>query len=686
MVKDSNPSLKKKRKVDDSEKETETDLYKRVVEFEEKEAVNHKNSQDAKMFFDLCQDIRESIQRIHAHKKNASSKESVLKELQFDIFVKLCIIKKLNRIDKLKHVVERETLAVEKQKCDSIKLNYQNLVYELQHLVGEIKKCLAFKSKDEDIELVPFEEFMKDAPKALTEKFIEYNPGDPEQAHSLRLTRLEWELTQRKNLAQLCKSLVEEKQKLEEDLIEHREKLSALGPLLENVVKATHPLQEHLQISEHERRVEHHLAPLLPEPLYIFYVHIAAYRSVHNINLEVEVLGDATDAEQWKEAAELSDILNEEESEQEADAQEIEEVIKPKKRRHRKSAVQEVEEVDPLEEKKKKLLKTHPLSIQVTAAIDQHFSLVMQLRYYDKLKIITVSSDVKIPSDVTANTAREILCGESVLSGLTDDDDDGRESPNPAVSYQLKRAGFSCFAQVVNEIGHPYRWAQRVCGTDFLTKQTNDSKIANSNVETVVKSLFKSLKARYDLAKQMQMLEQNKVSEVPTSLDLPPIVGSFPSKWSSATYHQFCQAEFTQHQLEEELVSSSDMFYSLRVSRDNAVLDAFVVIRKNYPVVPPLFALSVNYEKKKHHFLNCEDIRDIERTINTSWAITSGKESSWLLAAQVTNLCACLDMFLETTFPAKFSQKTSFIWSSCGRNRRRPYKYKKMGTGLFTQY
>nr|CAI5853903.1 unnamed protein product [Callosobruchus analis] len=661
MVKESNTSIKKKRKTTDGEKETQTDLYKKVVEFEEKEAANHNSSQDAKIFFELCQDIRESLQQIHTQKKSDSAKESTLKDLQVDIFIKLCVIKKLNRIDKLKHVVEREALTIEKQKCDSIKLNYQNLVYELQHLVGEIKKCLAFKSKDEAIELVPFEEFMNNAPKQLTEKFVKYNPEDPEQAHSLRLIRLEWELTQRKNLAQLCKSLIEDQQKLEQDLIEHREKLSALGPLLSNVLKATRPLQEHLQISEHERRVEHHLAPLLPEPLYIFYVHIAAYRSVYNIKLEVEVLGDESDALQWKEVAELSDVPNEEESEQEADTQEVEEVVKTKKRRHRKSAIQEV---DPLEEKKKMLLKSHPLCVQVTAAIDENFSLVMKLNYYDKLKIITVMSEVNLPSDITAHTASEILCGESVLSGLTDDDDDGRECPNPAVSYQLKRAGFMSFAQLVPEIGHPYRWAQRVCGTDFLTKQTNSNQIANSNVETVVKLLFKSLHARYDLAKQMQMLEQNMVSEVPASLDLPPIVGSAPSKWSSASYHQFCQAEFTQHQIEEELVSSTDTFYSLRVSRDNAILDAFVVIRKYYPEVAPIFALCLNFEKKKHHSLNCEDIREIERVINTSWTIGSGKESSWLLAAQVTYLCSCLDMFLETTFPAKFSQKTSFIWSS----------------------
>lgn len=67
------------------------------------------------------------------------------KDIQLEIFMKLLVVKKLNRIDKLRHVFGRELLSVEKQKCDSIKLSYQNLVYELHHLVSETNKCKAFK-------------------------------------------------------------------------------------------------------------------------------------------------------------------------------------------------------------------------------------------------------------------------------------------------------------------------------------------------------------------------------------------------------------------------------------------------------------------------------------------------------------------------------------------------------------
>lgn len=70
------------------------------------------------------------------------------------------------------------------------------------------------RSADEKIDLVPFEEFLKNAPESSTSKFKDFDSNDHEQAHSLRLARLEWELTQRKDLAEQCKVMDEEKMKM----------------------------------------------------------------------------------------------------------------------------------------------------------------------------------------------------------------------------------------------------------------------------------------------------------------------------------------------------------------------------------------------------------------------------------------------------------------------------------------
>lgn len=76
----------------------------------------------------------------------------------------LVALKKLNRLEKVRSRAGREALHKEKQRVDSTHLLLQNLLYEADHLNKEVTKCFQFKSKDEEIELVPVKEFYKSAP------------------------------------------------------------------------------------------------------------------------------------------------------------------------------------------------------------------------------------------------------------------------------------------------------------------------------------------------------------------------------------------------------------------------------------------------------------------------------------------------------------------------------------------
>lgn len=198
-----------------------------------------------------------------------------------NICVRVALLKKLNRIDKIQHVFYKEKQITENQRCDSINLTNQNLVYELHHLLSEINKCKAFKSGDEDIELIDFDSFMQNAPESLTKKFIKFNENNTEEKHALRLARLEYELQQRKSLAEQCKSMQEEKKRLAADIVERKKKINALLPLLKNIINATKPLQAHLDLPTDQIRTEHKLANLLPDPLYIFYANCVSYTTVY---------------------------------------------------------------------------------------------------------------------------------------------------------------------------------------------------------------------------------------------------------------------------------------------------------------------------------------------------------------------------------------------------------------------
>lgn len=80
----------------------------------------------------------------------------------------LVALKKLNRLEKVRTRAGRDALHKEKQRVDSTHLLLQNLLYEADHLNKEVTKCLQFKSKDEEIELVPLGDFYKDAPPEIS--------------------------------------------------------------------------------------------------------------------------------------------------------------------------------------------------------------------------------------------------------------------------------------------------------------------------------------------------------------------------------------------------------------------------------------------------------------------------------------------------------------------------------------
>lgn len=77
-------------------------------------------------------------------------------------------LKKLNRLEKVRTRAGRDALHKEKQRVDSTHLLLQNLLYEADHLNKEVTKCLQFKSKDEEIELVPLADFYDNAPAEIS--------------------------------------------------------------------------------------------------------------------------------------------------------------------------------------------------------------------------------------------------------------------------------------------------------------------------------------------------------------------------------------------------------------------------------------------------------------------------------------------------------------------------------------
>lgn len=142
-------------------------------------------------------------------------------------------------------------------------------------------------------------------------------------SHQLQLSRLEWELQQRKELASQCHKLETEKQKVADEIINKQERLDKLGPQLTHILEIVKPLQEHLGLSNHMVRQDHHLAHLLPNPLYLLYAKVDAYTQVYDKNTTVHILGEEEEAKQLKEESTLQSFS----ADSESDAEDVTEVI-----------------------------------------------------------------------------------------------------------------------------------------------------------------------------------------------------------------------------------------------------------------------------------------------------------------------------------------------------------------------
>lgn len=88
--------------------------------------------------------------------------------------------------DRVKAETERAKAPV-----DSTTLQLHNLMYEKGHYVKAIKACKDFRSKYPDIDLVPEEEFHRDAPEKIKGSKL-----SNDISHDFMLKRLNYELHQ----------------------------------------------------------------------------------------------------------------------------------------------------------------------------------------------------------------------------------------------------------------------------------------------------------------------------------------------------------------------------------------------------------------------------------------------------------------------------------------------------------
>ncbi|CAG9786801.1 unnamed protein product [Diatraea saccharalis] len=684
-------STKKRRKINSSSstevgKQGPADLYKRVVEFEEIESQLRPAEKDAALFRKICHDVRQIFSDISELKsKDTDEAKEKINSKRVEASLLLVTLKKLNRLEKVRTRAGREALHKEKQQVDSTHLLLQNLLYEADHLNKEVTKCLQFKSKDEEIELVPLEDFYKDAPEEISRPEVTKT-----DEHQLQLARLEWELQQRRDLAGACSELVASKERVAAAIAAARSRLDALAPHLRDVLKATKPLQECLAMRLDEKRDESRAASLLPPPLFLLFANSSAYSDA--LGEEIVTLSISGDEDEARRLEQQSSVENEliVSNDSDSDQDNNDEDQREKKKRHHRTS--KISKEEKAEAKKKEVFRKHPLNVQVSVKVQDGTALNLIFSYLLHLKIITVKFTVSLPKPVTGVSAADVLNGSCILNELYPADS-GNDSPHPATAYLLKVAGITeDFQHFISEVGRPYIWAQRMCGLDFMATVFDNQKnnktfqpcptLSVTTVEHFILTLRKRMKSRVDLMKELQDLECGKI------LPLKGIYGSIRlsgslTQWQSVGWPEYSQSPSTTFLISEGLVSQNDMLYRAIITRQSAKLVALVALKSDYPKKSPIFSLTLHWNGTHHSGIN-DDIRDIERVINTDWCVESSKQP--LLTIQMTKLLTYMDILLETSGSLEFPPDKVMFSPVRGRNRIKPYKFIKQGTGIFVQF
>lgn len=357
-----------------------------------------------------------------------------------------------------------------------------------------------------------------------------------------------------------------------------------------------------------------------------------------------------------------------------------------KKRRHRSAKISKEEKA---EAKKMEALRKHPLNVQVTVKVQDGTVLTLIFSYLLHLKIVVVKFTNSLSKPVTGVSAADVLNGHCILNELYPGDT-GNDSPHPGTAYLLSAAGVTCnFQQCIPEIGRPYIWAQRMCGLDFmaaliyhkLNRVVQPSQgLSVTTVENFILTLRKRLKSRVELMKELQDLESGKI--MPDKHSAPMRVSGSLTQWQSVGWPEYSQSPSTAFIISEGLVTANDMLYRAIITRQSAKLVALVALRSDYPKKAPIFSLTLHWNGNHHAGIN-DDIRDIERVVNTDWGSEDKKDT---LSAHMAKLLTCLDILLETTGSSEFPPDKVMFRPIRGRNRSKPYKYLKQGSGVFVQY
>lgn len=155
---------------------------------------------------------------------------------------------------------------------------------------------------------------------------------------------------------------------------------------------------------------------------------------------------------------------------------------------------------------------------------------------------------------------------------------------------------------ILNErqLGKPYKWAQQLCGLEFVPTTSITSThftgishdLAQSSVPQIIKQIRSRWQARLGLNDQIIALENyNATLDKQAAVKISSSLVTFtPITWdeylSDGTTHRF---------IDENVVTAHDLYYRAIITRGTAKLICLICVSANYPNEMPLWTIQLNW-------------------------------------------------------------------------------------------
>uniref|UniRef100_M1ADQ6 Fms interacting protein n=2 Tax=Solanum tuberosum TaxID=4113 RepID=M1ADQ6_SOLTU len=407
--------------------------------------------------------VEEIVSKMLSMKKESTPK-SEIRELVTQIFINFVSLRQANRSilleeDRVKGETERAKAPV-----DFTTLQLHNLMYEKSHYVKAIKACKDFRSKYPDIELVPEEEFFRDAPEEIKNTVM-----SNDNSHNLMLKRFNFELFQRKELCKLREKLEQKKKALQETIANRKKFLSSLPSHLKSLKKASLPVQHQLGVLHTKKLKQAQYAELLPPPLYVIYSQLMAQKEAFGENVDLEIVGSVKDAQAVARQQANKDTGVSASLESSKVDDDIDEEDDGQRRRKRPKKIPSKESLEQAG-----IYQTHPLKVTLHIHDDEKSDLqsrkLVTLKFEYLIKLNSVCVGVEGSQE---NADNDILCNLFP-------DDTGLELPHQSAKLIDHSIVFD-----ERRTSRPYKWAQHLAGIDFLPEVSPSLRgFETSNDET----------------------------------------------------------------------------------------------------------------------------------------------------------------------------------------------------------